>query len=308
MEPLASMPGRHRPEGAAGAGRVSAEADAVAMLLRAAAEELTAAGIDSARLDAELLLAHACGWTRTALFARLHAPVPAAARAGFAAAVVRRRRREPLQYIVGREGFWSLDLVVTPDVLIPRPETEVLIETTLRTLRARRPTGPLTLCDVGTGSGCIALTLAGELPDATVWALDASPAALRVARHNAERVGMADRVRFVGSDLLTALPGLRVDALVANPPYVRSAELATAQPELAWEPRLALDGGPSGVAVVERLLHAARGHVRPGGMLAVEIGADQDAVARALAVAAGWTGVEVVADYAGRPRVLTAEA
>lgn len=284
-----------------------APAVTVAASLRAAASELAAAGIDTARLDAELLLAHACGWTRTALFARLGDPVPAAARVPFAAIVARRCRREPLQYIVGREGFWSLDLVVTPEVLIPRPETEMLIELTLAFCGRRGLQRPVTLCDVGTGSGCVALALARELPQATVWALDVSRAALRVARLNAERAGIADRVRFACCDLLAAVPGLRVDALVANPPYVRTAELATAQPELAWEPRLALDGGESGLTTIERLLRAAQTHVQPGGMLAIEIGADQGEAVRTRALAAGWTGARIVADRSGRPRVLVAE-
>lgn len=279
-----------------------------AALLRPAAAALAAAGIDTARLDAELLLAHACGWTRTALFARLREPVSAPARTAFAAAVTRRQRREPLQYIVGCEGFWSLDIVVTPDVLIPRPETEVLVETVLRAAARRWPQGPLALCDVGTGSGCIAVALARALPAASLWALDASRAALDVARMNAQRAGVAGRVRFACTDLLTAVPGLRVDVLVSNPPYVRTADLAVAQPELAWEPRQALDGGESGLSVIERLLHEAAGHVRPRGLLAIEIGADQADAARALAAAAGWKDIAVVADYASRPRVLVAEA
>jgi release factor glutamine methyltransferase len=281
----------------------------VAALLRDATTELEAAGIDTARLEAELLLAHACGWTRAMLWARLRDPVPATARDAFDEALLRRRRREPFQYIIARQELWSLDFVVTPDVLIPRPETEVLIEVTLAALRARGPAEqPLTLCDVGTGSGCIAIALARELPAATVWAIDASLAALRVARLNAARFGVADRIRFIGSDLLTAVPRVRVDALVANPPYVRSADLADAQPELAWEPRAALDGGPSGLDTIERLVRAAATQVRPGGLLAVEIGAEQGPAVRELAVAAGWNNVTVVPDYGGRPRVLQAEA
>ncbi len=298
--------------GGAFAKPVGAPDRSAADLLADATRTLVAAGVAGARLDAEVLLAEACGTDRAGLFARLHQPVPADALRRFRAFARRRATREPLQYVIGRQEFWSRDFVVTRDVLIPRPETELLVELTLR-MRAGggtegAPTGrdPLRRCDVGTGSGCLAVTLACELPDAEVWALDVSAAALQVAVLNARRLGVADRVRVVRSDLLDAVEGECFDLIVSNPPYVRSDEICTLQRELEWEPRGALDGGADGLDVIRRLLPEARAHLGPAGVLLMEIGAEQAPAVGKLARAAGFATVAIRLDEAGLPRVLVA--
>ncbi|MFQ5665899.1 MAG: peptide chain release factor N(5)-glutamine methyltransferase [Candidatus Binatia bacterium] len=277
-----------------------------------------AAAVGSPRLDAEVLLAAACGLDRTALYLRGPTPVPGRCRDRFHTLVARRLAREPLQYLVGMQEFWSLDFVVTPDALIPRPETELLVEITLSLLgcdkspAARacsapaRPQRAVRLCDLGTGSGCVAVALARERPDAVIWAVDISPAALAVAKLNARQHAVADRLRFVASDLCTALRGQCFDAIISNPPYVSTGELRQAQPELRYEPRVALDGGRAGLDVIRRILTAAPGHLAEGGYLVMEIGAAQADAVQALACAAGFATVSVRSDYAGLPRVLLA--
>jgi release factor glutamine methyltransferase len=271
---------------------------------------LTAAGVGTPRLDAELLLAAACGVDRTALYVLGREPMSAACVQAFRGMLQRRRRREPLQYIVGRQEFWSLDFAVTPDVLVPRPETELLVELALGALRARgvgaRSAVPLRLCDVGTGSGCIAVVLATELPGAEVWALDDSTAALAVADANARRHGVAERIRFVRSDLFSSVSSQLFDVVVSNPPYLTANDLANLQPEVAFEPRSALDGGGDGLDVIRRLLAASPEYLGGGGWLLVEIGATQAAAVEDAARAAGFTTVSIHADYAGLPRVLMA--
>jgi release factor glutamine methyltransferase len=351
-------------------------ADTVGALVESGTAALAATGIPTARLDAEVLLAHACGIDRAALYARWRSIVPAECRSRFDTLVARRQRREPLQYIVGHQEFWSLDFVVTPDVLIPRPETELLVELALTKLAQKSPVasrsplptnepavpvrharnpqagiqwvgdgfppkdcgndekkyrrmrfvGParqrsagqrflaegqgdasLRLCDLGTGSGCIAVALACELPHADVWALDISQAALGVAQFNARRHGVADRIRFLAGDGLSATNGLRFDAIVCNPPYVSSRELQRAQPELAWEPHYALDGGPTGLTVIERIVAEAPGFLGERGWLLMEMGADQGPAVEQLARVVGFSSVSIRADYAGLPRALVAQ-
>ncbi len=281
----------------------------VGAVLQAATALLSQAGISTAQLDAEVLLACACDVGRAALYARWRDPVPELAFHRFTSMLRRRGQRDPLQYIIGHQEFWSLDFTVTSDVLIPRPETELLVELTLRKLSQPSESGARVsarICDLGTGSGCIAVALARELPSAEVYALDISAAALAVARMNAHRHGVDARVQLILSDGFSALRGCRFDAIVCNPPYVRSSDLANAQPELRWEPRQALDGGASGVAVIERIVAEARGWLNDGGWLLMEIGAEQGLEAERLAQAAQFGTVAVVPDYAGLPRVLTA--
>ena len=283
--------------------------DTVGALVEFGTAKLAAIGIATARLDTEVLLAHACGIDRAGLYARWRSLVPADYRSHFGALIVRRQRREPLQYIVGRQEFWSLDFVVTPDVLIPRPETELLVELALAVL-SDAESGvplPLRLCDLGTGSGCIAVALARELPHAEVWALDTSAAALNVAKMNAQKHRVTDRVHLLASCGLAAAGGFRFDAIVCNPPYVSSRELQRAQPELAWEPRHALDGGATGLAVIERVVAEAPGYLREGGWLLMEMGADQVPAVERLARSAGFSSVAMRADYAGLPRALLAQ-
>jgi len=297
---------------------------------------LAAAGVGAPRLDAELLLAATCGCERAALYARGREPVSDWCAAAFRALLARRVRREPLQYIVGRQEFWSLDFTVTPDVLIPRPETELLVELAVSLLSPPFEKGgpggicgaahvdaatqiPLNppfskgevgarplLCDVGTGSGCIAVALARELPNAEVWALDFSADALLMAEVNAQQHGVAERIRFLRSDLFATVPGQRFDVIVSNPPYLTADDLAALQPEVAFEPRAALDGGADGLDVIRRLLAVVPNRLADGGWLLMEIGAAQAAAVEDAARAAGFSAVAIRLDYAGLPRVLTA--
>jgi release factor glutamine methyltransferase len=303
----------------------SAQAETISQLLARATAALANARVGTPRLDAEVLLAAACGVDRTRLYMRAAEAVPPPCRARFGSMLARRMTRVPLQYVVGKQEFWSLNVHVTPDVLIPRPETELLVEIAVATLGSALPPGEkqgaggntttdqgahphrVALCDLGTGSGCIAVALATELPQAEVWGLDVSAAALAVAALNAQRHAVADRMRFIESDLFAAVQGRQFDAIVCNPPYVPSADCERAQPELAWEPRQALDGGQAGLDVIRRVVAAAPQHLVPGGWLIMEIGADQGDAADALARAAGFDALSVRRDYAGLPRVLLAQ-
>lgn len=244
------------------------------------------------------------GWDRADLIARASEEVPAPSAALFQSALGQRARRRPLQHLTGHQAFWKHDFVVTPDVLIPRPETELLVETALDLLRDRP--APLVV-DVGTGSGCIALSLAAERPDARVHAVDLSPAALLVARGNASRLHLEPRVTFHEGDLLEPLRGLAgtIDLVVSNPPYVSAEEWATLEPEVRdHDPRLALVP-PEGVrAVYDRLVTGAAFTLRPGGYVLVEIGAqDQGQTVRAME-RAGLDSVQERPDLQGIPRVV----
>jgi release factor glutamine methyltransferase len=271
-----------------------------AALLRAATERLAAAGIETARLDAEVLLAHALGLDRAALYARLQEEVDGAR---FAALLERRLRREPIAYLTGEQEFWSLPFIVTPDVLIPRPETELLVATAMQ-WRAPQAPHPSVL-DIGTGSGCLAVALAREMPAAVVTAVDLAPAALAIARRNAARHGVADRIIFLAGDLYAPLPaGATYELIASNPPYVGSEDAVS--PETAFEPRGALYAGADGLDVVRRLIAGAPPRLAPGGLLLVEIGAGQTAAVQALAQAAGLAA-RIEPDLAGIPRLLVAE-
>ncbi|MGA7520973.1 MAG: peptide chain release factor N(5)-glutamine methyltransferase [Acidobacteriaceae bacterium] len=214
--------------------------------------------------------------------------------------IARRERREPVQYIVGEQEFYGLALKVTPDVLIPRPETEHLVEAALARVARDRAAR---ICDVGTGSGAIAIALAHHFPLAEVTAVDKSEAALQVARENAARHGVLERVRLLSSDLLKALPGERFDMIVSNPPYVATGELLDAEVRL-YEPQAALYAGPTGLEVYRRLIPAAKQALVDGGWLLLEIGFGQRDAVSALLV--GWDAVEFVHDLQGIPRVAIA--
>jgi release factor glutamine methyltransferase len=268
---------------------------------------LAAAGVPTARLDAEVLLAEALGCDRTAIHARPDSRLSPEQAGAFLRSVERRAAREPLAYIIGRKEFWSLEFEVTPAVLIPRPETEVAVEVALELLRANNAQGA-SVCDLGAGSGCIAIALARELPHATVVAADLSPAALAVAGRNAAKLGVRERVELVASNLLAGLRGRRFDLIVSNPPYVAAEEIGALEPELRWEPELALNGGVAGLEIIRWLFAEASEALRSGGWLVMEIGADQAAVARRMAVVNGFANVRVDPDYSGSPRVLVAQA
>ncbi len=274
--------------------------------LKTAAATLLAAGVDSPRLDAEVLLAHCLGVQRSYLLAHLERPLPAAGQSSFGALVARRAAREPLAYIIGERWFYGLALAVTPAVLIPRPETELLVEAALNWVRTRRD-GACRLVDVGTGCGAIAIAIAVHTDSsaATILATDISAEALTLARRNAERQGVAGRITFLQSDLLASMPQA-VDVIVANLPYVAEVDRGSLMPEVRdYEPATALFGGPDGLTQIGRLLAQAPDCVRPGGALFFEIGWNQGASAANLAHRHFPTAdATVVPDLAGLDRLL----
>ncbi len=274
--------------------------------LRWASEQLSQAGVDSPAADAERLVQHALGATRLDLYLHPDRPITPPERACLVDALRRRCSRAPLQHLTGETEFWSLPFFVNDAALIPRPETETLVEAALARLSgAPRPR----VADVGTGSGCLAVSLARSLPESLVVATDASPAALRVARINALRNGVGDRVRLVAGDLFDPFgPSARFDAVVSNPPYVRRDEIETLQPEVRdHEPRLALDGGEDGLSVHRRLAACAGRHLLPGGWLALEVGAGQSGpVAEMLKASEAFEEAACHRDLTGVERVLVA--
>lgn len=268
----------------------------VAGVLAALRERLAAAS-PSAALDAELLVAHVLGRGRSALAAdpgRALAPEEL-----FALEALARRRiaGEPVAYLTGKREFWSLELEVTPDVLVPRPETELVVE---RVLAAIDGIGRPAVLDLGTGGGAIALAVARERPDAAVTATDASAAALAVAKRNAERLALRN-LGFLEGSWFEPVPGARFDAIASNPPYLAAADPALAA--LVHEPRQALVAGDDGLAAIADIVSAAPAHLEPGGRLVVEHGAGQGAAVRALFAAAGLSAVATRADLAGHERV-----
>ena len=309
--------------------------------LRAGAELLHKAGIDSARLDAEVLLRHFLGMEKAELYLGSDLALNAMAEREFQKLLLRRAGREPIAYITGHKEFWSLDLVVTPEVLIPRPETELLVELALaRATRVvpphpslspvvggegkREEAGdsrsdafacldskpPLRILDLGTGSGAIAVALAKELPQGEIRAVDISAAAIEIARLNARRHGVEERMGFFCGDLFEPVAEERegFDLIVANPPYIRSGELAGLAPEIReWEPNTALDGGADGLLYYRRIIAGAGDYLKAGGSILLELGdAMGEAVARLFADSGGFEPAQVYRDYAGKERVIAA--
>jgi release factor glutamine methyltransferase len=278
--------------------------------LAAAVDLLSAAGLPSARADAEWLLAAVLGVGRAEAQLDLDRTLPARVAARFAVAVTRRARREPLQRILGWEAFRGLRVRVTPDVLVPRPETETLVEWALGLLPAPRDGVRLRALDLGTGTGAIACALAAERSDVDVIALDVSPAAAVVARDNARRLGLAGRVRVVVGDLAQALRRVDAELIVSNPPYLPAALLESLDPEVRrHEPRLALDGGPDGLALIRRIVLSARAALRPSAPLVLETAGGGHAGRVAdLLCAAGFASVAVRPDLAGVDRFVSGRA
>ena len=274
-------------------------------VLSAAARRLRDAGLDTAdaAADVEVLARHVLGWDRGRLLANRRDAVPPAFVQPFAALVERRAGRVPVAYLTGSREFYGLDFEVTPDVLIPRPETELAVEAALEALASPESSGRVV--DVGTGSGCIAVAIAVTRRDATILAIDRSPAALAVAARNVRRHGVADRVALVAADMLTALsPRRPVDVVVSNPPYVPDASADVAPDVARHEPASALYAGPDGLDVIRRLVVDAAPIVRPGGRLVLEIGIGQaDAVAAAAEAARAWAGVTFRPDLQGIARI-----
>lgn len=276
----------------------------VARLLEWTTGRFKERGIDSPRLEAEILLACALGIRRIDLYVRHDQIVDDAGRARFRDMVRRRQEGCPTAHIVGKKEFYSLDFAVSPATLIPRPDTELLVDEALR--QAKPLTDPL-IADIGTGTGCVAVALAHRLPKARIVAVDISAEALETARGNATRLGVADRVDFRLGDLLAPLAGLRPDLIVSNPPYIPTNDIAGLDPGVRdHEPALALDGGPDGLRVIERLAEQALSLLAPGGRLLVEIGAGQEEGARGVLTRAGFTVESVRKDGGGHPRVVRA--
>jgi release factor glutamine methyltransferase len=284
-----------------------AESATVREALRQGRDRLRAGNIEDAELEAEVLLRHVLDFDRAGFLQRLADPIDATNARRFDTLIARRLDHEPSAYITGHREFYGRDFLVTPDVLIPRPDTETLIEAAMEIAGAKQSVGsnqPVSVVDVGTGSGAIAITLALELPDATLYATDTSPKALQVARSNAERLG-ASGIMFLRGDLLARLV-TPVDLLIANLPYVPAHVVDRLEPEVRdHEPRLALDGGADGLDLIRRLLQQAPSHLKPGGAVLLEVGFDQAEAVSALALA--WlpdSDMSVRNDLARRPRVL----
>ncbi|HZR98062.1 MAG TPA: peptide chain release factor N(5)-glutamine methyltransferase [Chloroflexota bacterium] len=273
--------------------------------LASATRALRAAGVPLPELDALLLAAHALGLGKASLLAHPERALTAAEAARLDALVTRRADRVPLAYLLGEREFYGRDFRVTPDVLVPRPETELLVEVAMEWLRERPATG--WAADVGTGSGTLAVTLAAERPGLRVVATDRSPAALAVAAVNAARHAVAARTHLVCTDLLGGVAG-PLGLVVANLPYIPSDAIAGLMLEVArHEPRLALDGGPDGLAPIRRLLAQAPARLAPGGLLLLEIGGDQGPAVRAEAARLlPGADIAVLKDLAGHDRVLRA--
>jgi release factor glutamine methyltransferase len=278
----------------------------VATILRDAGARLVAAGLPTARQDAEVLLARVLGTTRLGLYTAGATVVLDRARAELEAVVARRLRHEPLQYILGETDFCGLRLGLEPGVFIPRPETEALVERAL----ALGPPGPATVIELCAGSGAIACALATGRPDWTVWAVERAAAAAACARVNVQRLGLEARLRVRAGDLFAPLRGAvipsAVDLVVANPPYLATPILPTLPAEVReWEPRDALDGGADGLDVIRRVLAGAADWLRAGGALLVEIGEEQGPATRALVAADGrYAEARVHRDFRGCERVL----
>lgn len=265
-------------------------------VLRRSADHLAAKGSETPRLDAELLLAHALGLARIELYMQFDRPLAEAELAACRELVARRARHEPVAYILGEWGFRRLTLTVDRRALIPRPETEVVVERCLALLHGVEAAAVL---DVGTGSGAIALALADEHPGARVAAIDASAEALALAAENVARTGLD--VSLARHDLFAGLPGGPYDLVVSNPPYVEPEELAGLQPDVReWEPHEALVG----VGATEAIARAALAVLRPGGALVLEVAEGRAGEAAALLVKLGYDEVRITSDLAGRQRVV----
>lgn len=279
-------------------------------ILAKAIHRLSTAGCDTPRLDAEVLLAHCLGRDRTWLYLHLSDPLEEHQLKQFETLLRRREQREPVAYIVGHEEFFGLEFQVNSYVLIPRPETELLVETAIQWSTVNNQLSivndKFTIVDVGTGSGCIAVALAKHVPAASIVAVDASPEAMHLARLNAER--HAARITFLSGDLLDPVEE-RVDLIVSNPPYVSRSDLAAAMPEVSgYEPRLALDGGEDGLDVIRQLLSQAGEKLKPAGVLLVEIGSTQGpAVLQLAQTHFPGADIEVKKDLAGLDRLLVVE-
>lgn len=273
-------------------------------LVRQGGKALAAAGIDEGWREASLLLAEALGRDRAWLIAHGDELASAGQACAFQNLIARRLAGEPMAYVLGQRGFWSLSLKVTPAVLVPRPETELLVEQVLACLPETRTAQPVRIADLGTGSGAIALALASERPQWQIVATDASSAALAVARDNAQALGLEHHIQFRQGHWYQALAGQPAfDALVSNPPYIARDDEHLADPALRHEPQAALVSGRDGLDDIRQLIAGAGEHLRPGGWLLLEHGWDQAEAVRALLHAHGFAEVDSRRDLGGQPRI-----
>ncbi len=259
------------------------------------------AGITSARLEAQLLLSHVLQCSRTQLYMNFDKPLAEAELAGYRGLIQRRLRGEPVAYLIGEHEFWGLPLFVDANVLVPRPDTETVIEVAVKARVDKA--APCRVLDLCTGSGAIALALAKELPAATVIATDVSAEAVAIATKNVERNKMGERVEVRRGDLFAPVAGEVFDVIASNPPYIATAVIATLSAEVKREPVIALDGGADGMAFYDRICAEAMAHLAPGGVLVVEHGYDQADAVRSRFERAGFGDVALVHDLAKNPRV-----
>ncbi len=287
--------------------------------LRLGIAQLRAANVSSYTLAAELLLLHATGRTRTSLYSHPEDQLTESESHNYFSLIERRASGVPVQHLTGKQEFWGLEFEVTPDVLIPRPETEHLIEVALdrlalrdlRTTKTQNMSGEgLLIADIGTGSGCIAIALAKELPAAQICALDICSAALAVAERNATRLGFSDRIAFLESNLLSAISenSPLFDLIVSNPPYIGQNEADTLAREVRdHEPAIALFGGEEGYELYADLITQSATHLRPGGILVLELGHNSLPAVQPLVDTPAWVNVGVTNDLSSIPRVIAAE-
>lgn len=267
-------------------------------------------GVTSARLDAELLLGKVMGAGRESLYVDDEMPLQGSERRRFQRLVERRARREPVSYITGQWEFWSLEFLVTPAVLVPRPETELLVEIVLALMAQFDEGLPLKLLDLGTGSGVIAVSLAKEQRNGEIWATDLSGEALEIARANATHHGVERKIHFLQGDLFEPVKEYRrfFQMVISNPPYVRRGEMKHLPREIQdWEPKAAIDGGWDGLDLYRRIIQEGHRYLVDGGLMALEIGADMGSeVSRLFAATGCFSKCSMYKDYAGRDRVLVA--
>lgn len=272
--------------------------------LKTAANLLRESGIGEPRREAASLLAFALQKNKTFLIARPEYELSGEEAARFQQILQRRARREPFQYITGRQEFYRLDFVVTKDVLIPRPETELLVEKAIEILKAKE--NPI-FCEVGVGSGCVSVSILHEIKTARAVGLDVSAKAIEIARLNAENNGAANRLELKISDVFAALKTEKFDAVVSNPPYISSEDVETLQPEVRdFEPLTALTDGRNGLSIIEKIVAESPRHLKPEGFLLLEIGFAQADEARKIFPPETWRSVEILPDLQGIPRTIKA--
>ncbi|MEW5948552.1 MAG: peptide chain release factor N(5)-glutamine methyltransferase [Thermodesulfobacteriota bacterium] len=279
-------------------------------VLKRAQQTLVAAGVPEPEADAQVLMAHAFGMDRLNLFLNMDRVLSSAEKKALTGLIRERTKRKPLQYILGEQEFWSLSFKVTPEVLIPRPETEILVEAVLNTVKKQGiPPDGLTMLDLCTGSGILAVVFAGELPGADIYAVDISKEALSVAMENARRHNVPDSITFLQGDLFAPLDGLSFDFIVSNPPYISGEMFPGLLPEVRdYEPRLALDGGPDGLDVIRKIIGRSAAHLKIGGRLFLEIGDGQDReVLKEFERRKAFGNVSIIRDYCGINRVVRAQ-